>query len=77
MCIGVALTGFLLPFWFFCCAALCYILWKPGYELIVLGMCIDAQFGTPIFGVPCLYTGATALLVLVLNLVKPHLSFYR
>ncbi len=75
--IGVALIGLLFPLWAFCIAALCYIVWKPGYELLVLGVCIDAQFGMPLFGIPFLYTMVTALMVLVLNLIKPHLSIYR
>ncbi len=77
MFIGVALIGFLLPFWAFCIAAACYIVWKPGYELIVLGVCIDAQFGMSLLSVPYLYTVSVAVLLLVFNLMKPHLSIYR
>ena len=77
MYIGVALIGLLFPFWAFCIAAACYIVWKPGYELLVLGVCIDAQFGISLFGVPYLYTTVIAALLLVLNLIKPHLSIYK
>lgn len=70
----VVLAGFLTPFWFFVLCAIAYALWKPAYELIFLGVIIDAHFG---IGTQYFYTLVCSLLVLVLEMTKPLLSFYE
>lgn len=75
--IGVALVGLFLPLWASVLAALLYALWKPGYELIVLGALIDAQFAPVGTHFIYLYTYAFAGVVLVTNLLKPHLAIYN
>ncbi|MCA9364149.1 hypothetical protein KC727_02930 [Candidatus Kaiserbacteria bacterium] len=52
-----------------------YALWKPAYELIILGFCIDAFFGTSTFVHQ--YLLLTAAIVLVAELLKPQLRFYH
>ncbi len=73
----VALLGFTLPLSLFLLVCIAYMLWRPGYELIVLGVCIDAQFGQGIGAFAYEYTLSIAFLVLVLGLVKPHLALYQ
>lgn len=75
--IGVVLSGLLMPFWFFIACAFLYALWKPGYELIVLGMFIDAQFGIPENEFPYVYTLSLGILVLATSFLKPYLRFYE
>lgn len=71
------LIALLSPFWFFAFLALLYALWQRGFELIALGMCIDAQFGTAGVAFPYLYTVSMGAIVLILELLKPHLAFYE
>lgn len=75
--IGVALSGFLLPLPLFVLVAVAYALWRPGYELIILGICIDAQFGLGDSLLAYRYTLILGAVVLALNVLKPHLTFYR
>lgn len=75
--IVLACTALLSPLWFFLICALCYALWKPAYELIFLAVLIDAQFGLYSAGFPYLYTVLTGGLVLILEYVKPNLTFYE
>jgi hypothetical protein len=75
--IVVALVGLFMPIWFCILASLCYAFWWTGYELIVLGVLIDAQFGlgTSIFAYT--YTLMLGAVVLSAESIKPYLSFYR
>lgn len=75
--IGVVLIGFLLPFWVSVIAALAYALWKPGYELILLGALIDALFSAALVDLPFVYTLTFAGIVLAANMLKPHLTIYN
>jgi hypothetical protein len=72
--IGIALLA---PLWLFLVCAALYALTVRGYELIVLGMFIDAQFGVASTSFPYLYTVSTGAIILVLELAKPHLTFYE
>lgn len=74
--IGVLLTGLLLPFWACVGAVVCYSLWRPGYELITIGILIDIQFGMYSPGFAYVYTTTITGVVLTLELLKPRLSFY-
>ena len=74
--IGVFVAALLMPLWFFALCAFCYALFRPGYELILIGVLVDAQFGTASPGFPYMYTAATVLIVFGLIFLKPHLSFY-
>jgi hypothetical protein len=74
--IGVTATALFLPLWVFVCVALVYALVFSPYELLVLGVCIDAQFGDVARGVWYVYTGVTALLTMFTMGVRPFLRFY-
>lgn len=65
------------PFFVFFVCAFLYALWRPAYELIVLGICIDALFGGAISVHGFLYTVSLGVLVLGAEVLKPHVSFYN
>jgi len=73
----VALVGYFAPFPVFLLAAVAYLLLWPGYELFIVAVCIDAQFGAggTMFGL--LYTGAVGALVIAGAALKPHIRFYH
>lgn len=74
--ISIAALGFALPFPAFLLCALWYALRYYAPELLILGAVIDAQYGLSLGGIgfPFAYTVALALLVLMIEEVKPHLS---
>lgn len=70
-----ALT-FVLPWWLVIPLWILFVLAYDGYELIVLGVCMDAYVGTN--GTWSLfYTLAAALVIIGGLLIKPRLAFYR
>jgi hypothetical protein len=69
------LIGMLAPVWVAVPCALCYAFWVRAYELIPLAMVIDAYFG--VAASAPYYTLAATLVVVVMELVKPHLAVSR
>ena len=69
-------TAFI-PVWLYVSAAVLYALFYTGYELIILGACIDSYYGFS--GVTFLpyYTICTAIGLLLIEWVKPHISVYN
>lgn len=66
-----------LPFWVFVCIACVYALtWTP-FELILIGVYIDAQFGNPYTGIWFAYTLTAIIFVGISILAKPYLRFYN
>lgn len=74
--IGVAIMALMLPLWMFVCGAFAYAFAFSPYELLVLSMCIDAQFGDVGRGVWYMYTGAVAVVTILTLSVRPYLRFY-
>jgi hypothetical protein len=75
--LALVVIGYSTPFWFFIvCGALYVILWQ-GYELMVLGVLIDAQFAEPSIPLMYLYTLSSTALMLFALAIKPHLRFYH
>lgn len=72
----VALATFL-PVWLFIIAVCAYALRYTAYELILLGILIDAFYGfsTP-FAIPY-YTICTTCLLIFIEWIKPQLSLYN
>lgn len=71
--IGVLLSALFLPWWFFICAVVVYgFVYQPN-ELILIGVCIDAQFGEVGTGQGYLYTLTTAVSAIILVTLKPQL----
>ncbi len=71
------LIALLLPIWAFIPCAIAYVLWKPGYELMGIGIIIDSQFGMGSIPLGYVYTLSLGVLVLGAEFLKPHLSFYN
>ncbi len=70
---------FTLPLWLFCPAALIFLfVFENFYEIIILGIILDALYGIPTryFAVPALYTLSAGALFIARNLLKKHLKFY-
>ena len=74
--VGIIFAALFLPFWAFVPIALLYALvWTP-YELLVLAVCIDSQFGDVDMGVWYKYTLAVSLIFLLTTSIKPYLRLY-
>jgi hypothetical protein len=72
----VALIALFLPVWAFGIAALMYALFYTPYEILILALCIDAQFGDPHQGFWFIYTTMSACILLSSIFIKPQLRFY-
>lgn len=75
--IGLLVLSLFVPFWIFLPFVFLYALWQSAYELIILGMFIDAQFGLSAVSFGYLYTFTLGTIVLVAEFIKPHMSFYN
>lgn len=73
---GMTLAALFLPLWVFACLVPLYAFIFAPYELLALGICIDAQFGDTARGVWFAYTGVAALTMLAVMAVRPLLRFY-
>ena len=74
--VGVALCGLFFPVWVFASVALLYAFIFSPYELLVLSVCIDAQFGEVPRTVWFLYTSITVVVTLCAMSARPFLRFY-
>ncbi len=75
--VGVVLVGLFLPFWFFVPVAFIYALMFRPIEVLILAVCIDAQFGDVEGGIWYAYTLAGAGILIVTASMKPYLRFYE
>ncbi len=67
---------FMLPWWLVVPLWIGYVLMYDGYELVLLGVCMDAYMGTEgMWSV--FYTCAAAIVVVSGLLLKPRLALYR
>lgn len=73
----VILVALFLPVWAFVVGAILYALVYTPYEILILALCIDAQFGDPSRGLWFLYTLSTAVILLATVFIKPQLRFYK
>ncbi|HEU4677519.1 MAG TPA: hypothetical protein VFS75_02265 [Candidatus Paceibacterota bacterium] len=64
-----------LPLWLFALGAVAYAFTFRAYELLVLAVLIDAEFGEPGTGA-YRYTASVAIALLFAALVRPYLRFY-
>ncbi len=74
--IGITLAALFFPLWVFACLAPLYAFVFAPYEMLALGVCIDAQFGDIARGMWFIYTGIAALAMLAVMTVRPLLRFY-
>lgn len=63
--------GFFLPMWVFIFTVLFYSLLFGPYEVLILAVCIDAQFGNA-EGVWYLYTVFTSGVTLAIVFIRPY-----
>ena len=74
--LGTVLIALFLPFWAFVLAALVYALVWNAYELLVLALFIDAEFGDRSQSIWYLYTLSVACILTFTLYSKPYLRFY-
>lgn len=71
------LTALYLPFWCFAILACIYTcVWLP-YELLIIAVLVDAQFGSAPFATSYLYTLTTSIFIVTSIYAKPFLRFYK
>ncbi len=69
--IFIALIGFLGPWWLLIPAVLYYAFRYTAYELLILGFALDLSYGVD--PLPCIYTGAAAIILLSIETLRPRL----
>lgn len=74
--IGLCACALFLPFWFFLPLAVAYALCFSAYELLIVAVFIDAQFGDTERSLWFLYTLSVAVILIVTTALKPYLRFY-
>jgi hypothetical protein len=73
--VGMIPVALFLPFWMFGILAFFYAcVWTP-YELLIIAMCIDAQFGNPELHAYW-YTITVSIFLIMSVYIKPFLRFY-
>jgi len=75
LCIALVVCAVVLPVWLFAIAAFAYALYYTAYELLLITALLDAFYGGGIF-IPY-YTIACAVVLIMLEWVKPRLSVYN
>lgn len=73
----VVLVALFLPMWAFGISMLTYVLVFGPYELLILAVCIDAQFGDRTMSLWYSYTALTVLTSLCTIRIRPYLSMYE
>lgn len=76
MFILLIIIGFAGPSWLYILGAVFYIFFYLGLEILIVSAAIDAYFGYA-SGEWFMYTIATAIGLLIMQWVKPHLSVYN
>lgn len=69
--IVLILVALYTPLWVFSILAIIYACIYVPYELVILGLCIDAGFGYTTFGL--WYTACTLSIAVSTELLKPYL----
>lgn len=70
-------SAYLLPIWLFLLLCFAYAVLFQAYELLILGLLVDAQFGIGVFPYSALYTLSIGTIIFVAEIIKPYLLFYR
>lgn len=73
--IAVAASALFFPLWAFSLAALVYAFAFSPYELLLIGVLIDAGFGSP-GGTSYGYTAVAAGACIIAAYLRPYLSVY-
>ena len=73
----MVLIALFLPFWCFALFAFVYTCFWLPYELLILTVLIDAQFGSPQLDISYAYTLTLSIFLLTSMYIKPFLRFYK
>lgn len=72
---GVVLLGLFTPIWIWCIGVIIYVLvYSPGYEVLGVGVCIDALFGQSALPYWYLYTFFSILFMTSIVVLKPYIK---
>lgn len=64
------------PFWAFCIVSFLYILnIRSPYEVVGIGLLIDAMFGEPAQGIWYQYTMYTGIVFVLVSYIRPFFRF--
>ncbi len=74
--IGICISALTLPFAVFCILACIYALLYSPYDLLPIGVLVDASFGDTARPVWFLYTIGVTLILICTSVLKPYLRFY-
>ena len=72
---ALLLIGLMLPWYFVLFGMLAYVFVYRGYEVLFVGVLLDAQFGISSFSL--VYTSISAGMLVVAEFVKPHIVLYE
>jgi hypothetical protein len=75
--LGIVLSALFLPVWLFALLTLVYAFLFSPYEVLVLAVLVDAQFGDVGLPVWYAYTLVASLVLLFVVYLKPYLRFYK
>jgi len=73
--LGIGALSVLLPWWLVLPVWVAYAYALPAYELVVIGLLLDAYHAAGSF--EGYYTVSALVITAGLELLKPHLSFYE
>jgi len=71
----VFMTALFLPLWVFIVACFAYAFIYSPYEILIIGLLVDAQFGGEIQGAGYWYTLSSAVVGAAVFLLKPLFRF--
>ncbi len=72
--IVLMLISLFAPLWLCALCAFVYVFRYPGYEILFLGVCIDAQFGINAGGPAYSYTLIFSATLLATEMVRPYIN---
>lgn len=75
--VGIVAVAVFCPLWVFIICIIPYALFFTAYELLIVALCIDAQFGEPTAGIWYWYTLSVSSVLIVATYVKPYIRFYQ
>ena len=74
--IAITIGVLFLPFWYVVPCIFLYAFFFTPYELLILSVCVDAEFGNSETISGYSYTITVALAIILSSYIKPYLKFY-
>lgn len=75
--IAVFLSSIFLPIWIFLLFSFVYGFIYAPYELLIIGLLIDSQFGDTMQNLSYIYTVSIVILSIIIVFVKPQLRISK